>query len=116
MHKNLTEKTTIVATRYDGFCVDEQAVVGFIHEKGLNLLDAIDKCFTAWYKTEQGRKDWEDSFHDYNIGDWLSNGRPDARFTREFGFVIVKETNEVIDISYDRILGDEPEYEDEDED
>ena len=108
------QKVTVIhAVRYDGLKIDQNICVRVLHDEGMNLMEAIDACFTAWYKTPLGREMWNASSCDYNIGDMLCLAAPTRDFTRDYGFEIMPDADEdVIDISYDRVLGCGPEDDD----
>lgn len=98
--------TVLYARRYEGIEISETAEVRIKHDKGLNLLEAMDKCFSAWYNTEEGSKAWEYTCEDLNIGDALSGMRPSNEFTRQFGFEFLPDDfDNVIEIDYDRVFG-----------
>lgn len=83
------------------------ATITVIHKKGLDVLDAIDRCFSAWYQTTpEGRDAWEYTCGDYNIGDFLSLKKPSKEFQEQFGFYIEEyDCDDSIEITYDRIWG-----------
>ncbi len=109
----LTEVTEIHAVRMDGLRVDQNVVVSVFHEKGIDLMDAIDRCFTDWYRTPEGKKAFEYTSKDYNIGDWCCGERPSDVFTSRYGFVLNVDAlrERVLEINYDRVLGHETEEE-----
>ena len=113
-------KSTIHAVRMDGFRIDAQAVVDIYHDKGIDeqgLLPAMDKCFSDWYKTPEGKKAWEYTGGDLNIGDMLCGFCPDADFTKKYGFVIDDDSRKMglIEISYDRVFGNGDKEDDDNE-
>ena len=110
------QKVTVIhAVRYDGLAIDQNVFVRVLHDEGLDLMPAIDACFTAWYKTEAGRAAWSASCCDYNIGDMLCGDAPDRDFTRQYGFEFLTDTGEdIIEMSYDRVLGSDPSEDDDD--
>lgn len=105
----MTKRTRVHAVR-DAWKVRDRcsADIVIFHEPSLgDVMAAIDRCFSDWYMTEKGKKAWEYSCEEYNIGDYLSGGRPDDEFTARYGFVIREpEEDALVDISYDRIWGD----------
>jgi hypothetical protein len=105
------KKSRIHATRTENFQTSNQAVIIVWHDDHMDessLLSAIDRCFTDWYKTPEGRKAWDDACHELNIGDVLCGAHPDNEFTQKYGFVFDLDSaeTEFIEINYDRILGD----------
>lgn len=109
MHKS-SKITVLHAIRYDGLRLDQNVLVPVLHFDGLDVLKAIDECFTAWYRTEEGTKAWSESCGDYNIGDLLCGSRPSCEFTRSYGFEFLPDNGEeIIEISYDRVLGNHSE-------
>lgn len=103
----ISKVTVLHAVRYDGLRIDQDVFARVLHDEGLDLMSAIDSCFTAWYKTPAGRTAWEQSCSDYNIGDMLCGPAPSAAFTRGHGFEFLPDDGEdIIEISYDRVLGD----------
>ena len=110
------QKVTILhAVRYDGLKIGQNVFVRILHDEGMDLMEAIDDCFTAWFKTPLGREVWNQSCCDYNIGDMLCLMAPTREFTRDFGFEVLPETDEdIIEMSYDRVLGHGPEDDDDD--
>lgn len=99
-------KSIIHAVRTDGLQITQDVSVEVIHKKGLDLMDAVDRCFTDWYKTPEGCYAWEAACCDYNIGDMLCSSHPEDAFTKNYGFTVLYDSAEqMIDISYDRVLG-----------
>lgn len=99
--------TLINARRFCGFDVTERASIRIIHDKKLDVLDAIQKCFSDWFaNTKRGKAAWADTNGDYNIGDYLCMDRPDSQFTSRYGFEILPDCGmDIIDIDYDWIWG-----------
>lgn len=104
------KRTRLYAERTEGLYVTNKATVDILHDEGIDLLERMDECFSDWYKTPKGKKAWEDSCHDLNIGDMLTGGRPDDAFTKKYGFVILPEDGaDLLSISYDRVFGNKEE-------
>lgn len=104
------KRTRLYAEHTEGLCVTNKATVDVLHDKGIDLLKRMDECFSDWYKTPKGKKAWEDSCYDLNIGDMLTGDRPDDAFTKKYGFVILPEDGaDLLSISYDRVFGDKEE-------
>lgn len=114
MYPAFTETTEIHAIRMDGMDIDQNVTVMVYHLPKLDVLNSIDACMTAWYKTEEGGAAWEYSCGDYNIGDWLCGAHPSDEFTANYGFLLdAGRDHKVIEIDFDRILGDAEEDDDE---
>lgn len=67
-------ETDILFIRKDGFAIDQLCVIRVIHTAILPNTDKVMEAFeagvTEWVETTQaGKKAWEDSTEDLNIGD-----------------------------------------------
>ena len=97
---------------------ETNATIRVNHAEGLDVLDAIDKCFSAWFKTPEGKDAWEYTCGDYNIGDYYCLARPPKEFQQRFGFFFEEDdVDNYIKISYDRVWGNgDSDDEEDDED
>lgn len=112
---NDTVISEIHAVRIGSRGIEMNVIVRVIHKRGIDLLDAMDRCFTDWYKTPEGRRAWDYTCGDLNIGDMMNGEHPSDDFTMQYGFIVLFDdaVEDVIEISYDRTFGDYEENEDE---
>lgn len=112
---NDTVISEIHAVRIGSRGIEMNVIVRVIHKRGIDLLDAMDRCFTDWYKTPEGRSAWDYTCGDLNVGDMLAGEHPTDDFTMQYGFIVLYDdtVEDVIEISYDRTFGDFEENEDE---
>lgn len=102
-----TSISEIHAVRIGSRGVEQNVIFRVVHTRGIDLLDAMDRCFTDWYKTPEGRSAWEYTCGDLNIGDMLNGEHPSDDFTVQYGFVVLYDdtVEDIIEISYDRVFG-----------
>lgn len=100
--------------RKDGCRIDQLAVIQFTHDEKLKtaaaVLEAFERGITDWVEsTVRGKKAWDYSSEDLNIGDMLGeeeNEDLNSRLRRE-GISIWRcsyQLSEEEEVSYDKIL------------
>ena len=100
-------RTRLQASRTEGLQVTISTTLDILHDKGVDVLEMMDRCFSDWYKTPKGNAAWVYTCGDLNVGDMLAGEKPDDSFTKLYGFVIMPEEDiyRYIDLDYDRVFG-----------
>ena len=63
-------KTILIFTRINLETIDAHCIVTVEHDERVDPMDAIEISLSNWVKnTEVGKKEWELSSEDFNIGD-----------------------------------------------
>lgn len=102
---HFTETTIVNGRRQEGFEITDELSITIRHRKGLDVMKALTDCLTEWFTTTvDGRKAWEVSMQDFNIGDLVHITVP-VKLTHKYGFEILKEEPEVLTIDFDKVLG-----------
>lgn len=65
-----------------------------VHKPG-DIMDMLGECFTAWFRTPEGRDAYRCSGGYFMIENLLDRSRPDDAFTKKYGFMLIEYAEDI---------------------
>jgi hypothetical protein len=104
----------VLVTRMEGFSITRLLILCCTDtdtmKTALDLKQALKRACNKWAKTPEGLNAYDDSYHDFNFGDFLNYlDGPLAQFILDEGVLGFNVVDDILnnELSYDTVLMDE---------